>query len=70
MIWFLMHLKQRLHINISLSDIKTKISQLNIQIEKIDKCQKEINDINTLLLSLINDRDRINKYFMDKTDNI
>lgn len=43
---------------------------LTIQIEKIDKCQKERNDINTLLLSLINDRDRINKYFNDKTDNI
>lgn len=70
MIWFLMHLKQRLHINICLSDIKTKINQLKIQIEKIDKCQKERNDINTLLLSLINDRDRINKYFNDKTDNI
>lgn len=65
MIWFLMHVKQRLHINISLSDIKTKINQLNIQIKKIDKCKSEINVIKTLLLSLVNDRDKINNYFMD-----
>lgn len=65
MIWFLMHVKQRLHINISLSDIKTRINQLNIQIKKIDKCKSEINVIKTLLLSLVNDRDKINNYLMD-----
>ena len=65
MIWFLMHVKQRLHINISLSDIKTRINQLNIQIKKIDKCKSEINVIKHILLSLVNDRDKINNYFMD-----